>query len=244
VNLRINPKKIALIWAFFAVSFALTSFALQFCKLVLGFRPPLLPVLQELLNVRHESSIATWYSSSSLLLCAILTLAIAFSREPDREQHYGDRNALLWAPLSLVFLYLSADEAVEIHETVGMAVGRAVLHTIGLYSGDLFHRQWVIYAAFLAVLVGLVSLKLIKSLPVRTRRLLLGAGALYVTGAIGMELIWALYEDLYGRDNAPLILIGMTTIEELLEMLGVVVVIYALTSYLASRAEETRISFV
>ncbi len=240
MNLRINPKKVALVLAFFAVSLALTSFTLQFCKLVLGFRSPLLPLLQELLNVRHESSIATWYSSSSLLLCAILTLAIAFSREPD-----GGRDVVLWGTLSLTFLYLSVDEAAKIHETVGAHLGRTVLLAMGFSPPSvLFSRAWVIYGAFLAVVVGLVGLKLIKGLPVRTRRLLLGAGALYVGGAIGMELVWVLYENLYGRANAPLILIGMTTIEEFLEMLSVVVVIYALTSYLGSRPGEIRISFV
>jgi hypothetical protein len=240
VNLGINPKKVALVLAFFAVSLALTSFTLQFCKLVLGFRSRLLPVPQELLNVRHESSIATWYSSSSLLLCAILTLAIAFSREPD-----GGSNVVLWGTLSLTFLYLSVDEAAKIHETVGAYLGRSVLHALGFSPPSiLFSRAWVIYGAFLAVVVGLVGLKLIKGLPVRTRRLLLGAGALYVGGAIGMELVWVLYEYLYGRANVPLILIGMTTIEELLEMLSVVVVIYALTSYLGSHPGEIRISFV
>jgi hypothetical protein len=137
------------------------------------------------------------------------------------------------------------DEAAKIHETVGAHLGRTVLLAMGFSPPSvLFSRAWVIHGAFLAVVVRLVGLKLIKGLPVRTRRLLLGAGALYVGGAIGMELVWVLYENLYGRANAPLILIGMTTIEEFLEMLSVVVVIYALTSYLGSCPGETRISFV
>lgn len=226
---------IALVLAFVAVSLALTSFALAFCQVAFDFRR----LRTSLLNVRLEHSIPTWYSSCLLLLCSILILAIAFGG----GSNGGGR--LRWAVLSLVFVYLSMDEALRLHERVGAPVGKAALLAMGFSPPSLlFSRPWVVYGTALTVVVGLACLKLVRGLPGRTRRLLLGAGALYVGGAIGIELVWALYKDLYGRDYGLWILILIPTIEELLEMLGVVVAIYALLSYLGSRPGETRISFV
>ena len=113
-----------------------------------------------------------------LLLCLILVLAIAFGRRSDGGRH------IRWVVLSLVFLYLSADEALMIHETVGTQLGKAVLLAMGFSPpGILLSRAWVVYGAGLMVVVGLICLRLIRELPGTTKRLLLGAGTLYVGGA-------------------------------------------------------------
>ena len=56
-----------------------------------------------------------------------------------------------------------------------------------------------------------------------------------------MELIGGNYAEIYGRDN--LIYIALTTIEESLEMLGVIVFIWALLEYIAATYREIEVQF-
>ena len=63
------------------------------------------------------------------------------------------------------------------------------------------------------------------------------AGAVYVGGAIGMEMIGGFYQDVYGYDLTYVLL---QTIEEVGEMLGIVIFIYALCYYLSVYPEPNQ----
>jgi hypothetical protein len=65
------------------------------------------------------------------------------------------------------------------------------------------------------------------------------AAAIYLAGAIGVEMLSGLQADLYGEANMGYALI--TTAEELLEMLGIVVLITALLNYLPTAVSGIRI---
>ncbi len=82
--------------------------------------------------------------------------------------------------------------------------------------------------------------KFIQSLPIKTKTLFLLAGFVYVTGALGMELIGGYIADSYGYNTVYGI---VSSIEEILEMLGIVIFIYGLLSYLQSQCEELHFSF-
>jgi len=57
------------------------------------------------------------------------------------------------------------------------------------------------------------------------------AGVIFLTGALGVEMLGAREADVYGYDT---VIYGfLYSLEEMLEMLGVVLFIYALLSYLA-----------
>ena len=83
-------------------------------------------------------------------------------------------------------------------------------------------------------------MKFVFNLPSKTRILFLIAGSVYVSGAVGMELIREFYSKLYA-DNITFVTI-IITIEELLEMTGVVIFIYALMSYIDSELKDIRLS--
>ena len=72
----------------------------------------------KMINVGEDSSIPTWYSSLALMLCSVLLATIALAR---RVQH--DRDVLYWGLLSVLFLYLVADEMLRLqiigHEPTG-----------------------------------------------------------------------------------------------------------------------------
>lgn len=101
---------------------------------------------------------------------------------------------------------------------------------------------WVDFAAagipFVLIFV-LAYLGFLTHLPTKTRRLFFFAGTLYITGALGVELISGYYADSYGMQN--LTYATLTAIEESLEMFGVIVFIYTLLLFISSHVQEVRV---
>lgn len=169
----------------------------------------------ELLHMNRESNVPTFFSSSILLFSATLLL---FTYYITNQQHDKDRN--YWLLLSVIFTGLSIDEAVSIHERLGNPVQQVV----GIHKW--FYYAWVIPAGLLLVVLGIGLFKFLMRLPTDTRTRFLIAGGLYVGGALGVEMIGGYYHFLYGQENITYNLIA--TLEETLEMLGVVFFIRAI----------------
>jgi hypothetical protein len=178
--------------------------------------------------VDGEANIPTWYSTSLLLVCAFLLATIATA-------HRADPNGqpVRWLILSLIFGFLSLDETAQLHE-----LSIAPLHEWLGTSGYLYYA-WVIPAAICVALFLVLYLSFLANLPERTRRLFLLAGAIFVGGALGIEAISAKQASLHGEHNLTYHLI--ITLEELLEMAGVIAFIYALLDYLGR--QFTRVGF-
>ena len=82
-------------------------------------------------------------------------------------------------------------------------------------------------------MIGLAYLKFVWALPKRTRLHFIMAGVIFLTGALGIEMLGAREADIYGYYTV--IYSFLYSLEEMLEMLGIVLFIYALLSYLAQR---------
>jgi hypothetical protein len=191
-----------------------------------------------LFYVGKEAAIPTWYSSFTLLLSSGLLAMIAVAK---RQQ--GESYARHWLGLSIIFFFLSMDEVVQVHETLGGAEVQTFLSdSLGLDAGGLAHSLWVIPGAALVLVFVLAYVRFLVGLPRQTRRLFVLGGTLFVLGALGFEAISGLLVSDYGgienwsnKGAVPKILFAaLTSIEELLEMLGVVVFIYALLSYMGA----------
>ena len=170
--------------------------------------------------VDGEGNIPAWYSASLLLLCSLLLATIAFAHKQQRGGH-----VLHWVVLSLIFAFLSLDETAQLHE-LSIAPLRDIFGTTGfLYYG------WIVPAGLCVALFGLAYLRFLARLPARTRRLFLLAGFIFVGGAIGVEAVSGKHASLQGEQNLTYHLI--ITVEELLEMAGVVLFIYALLDYIS-----------
>ncbi|MEJ7840937.1 MAG: hypothetical protein WKF95_04145 [Rubrobacter sp.] len=196
---------------------ALMSIVGQFYKHVLGH--DYLLGFVPLFDFNGERNIPTWYSSSMLLLCSVLLAIIAAS-----TARSGDRYQMHWKVLSATFLIMSADEVIQIHEQMINPL-RAVLDL-----GGVFHYAWSVVGLALVLAFVLAYPRFIAHLPTRTRRLFIVAAGLYVGGALGMELVQGWHDGLYGVDGVTALI---TTVEEVLEMSGVVVFVYALLSYMS-----------
>ena len=203
------------------LSTALTLVSLLFH--LYNLRAPESAELDELLtlmSVNRETSLPSWFSSKILFIAALL-LGFFYLRTR-RARFPGSR---MWLGLSLIFLYLSVDEALFIHERVAGIFSRA----FGL-SGILYYA-WVLPFSVLVLIFLAFYAPFFLRLPGRTRNLIALAGTLYLGGALGAEVVAALMDQSGNRET--LAFIGIFTLEEWLEMTGISLFIFALLDYAA-----------
>jgi hypothetical protein len=173
-----------------------------------------------LFDFNTEKNIPTLYSAIALLAAGAL-LAFVASSYKQRKAPY-----VLWAGLSAIFIFLSVDELASIHESAGRAI-KQVFET----SGVLFYA-WVIPYGIALLVFLMIYAKFIFKLPIPSRNLFLASGFIYVSGAIGLEMLCAIQSQRSGTDN--LIYALLYTCEEFFEMLGVALFIYAILKHIVS----------
>lgn len=171
-----------------------------------------------LFDFNTEKNIPTFFSSLLLLLSATLFLIIANHHKKLNTSYWP------WVGLSVIFLLLAIDETSVLHERLG-----AFLHE-SLNTSGIFLFAWIIpYGIALFVLL-IVYAKFLRQLPSETRTLLIIAGIVFVIGAIGFEMLGGQHADEYGYKT--FIYSVFYTFEELFEMFGVSILLYALLSYI------------
>ncbi len=123
---------------------------------------------------------------------------------------------------------MAIDEDASLHELLIEPV-RDLLPV----AGPLYFA-WVIPYGLAVLAIGVLYLRFVWSLTVRTRGLFIGAGSLYLAGALGFESVGGWYFSRHGDiEDLPYSLLVAT--EEFLEMSGVILFIYALLDYLRDR---------
>jgi len=163
------------------------------------------------LSLSYESNLPTWFASSLLLLCAVAAGAIAM-RAP--------RHRLYWWSMAALAGWMSLDEAAELHEHLGGVIGDT--------SGVLYF-DWVIPAAVLVVAVTIAFVPFIRALHPRTRTRLIIACAVYVGGALLMELPLGWWTEQHGNEGFGYALIDW--VEETMELVGSVLAFGALLAH-------------
>lgn len=182
-----------------------------------------------LFHVAEEGNITSWYSSLSLLFCAILLAFIANVKKSAKDV-YGKH----WGILSLIFVFLSLDEAATIHE-ISILPLRKLLNLTGV-----LHYSWVIVAIPLLLFFLFYFSRFLISLPKDTRNLFVFAGIVFVGGALGLEMVsgYLLSSEMERR----LVFNSLSiTLEELAENVGIVIYIYALLFYIKTHLEAKEI---
>ena len=219
-TLKISPQKVVRLLLIVVVSLILISCLVQFGAFFLN-QSSSNSYSGRLFRLDEEINIPTLYSSLSLAFCSILLGIISYMKKIVNSQYQN-----YWKILSLIFLYLAVDEMCSIHEMLSAI--RPLLN-----AGGLFYFTWVVPGLIFVAIFVAVFWRFIQSLPRKTKNLFLIAGAIYVGGAIGIEMIGGYHSEAYGEDN--LLYSVITTIEESMEMFGIVVFIYALLSYITSQ---------
>ena len=215
VTLQVSPAQLRQGFVAAAAGLILVHVVLQTIRFIIDNHR--LGVLSAF-SLGSDTSVPAYYSALAILFCAVLAFAIGIGAwqmdAPDVKS---------WLGLSAIFVFLSTDEMLAFHEKLIDPVGNA-LDTSGLLL-----YAWVIPYG----LAGLVFLALyvpfLRRLPKSTARRFVFAGTLFVFGAIGMEMIGGTYFDRHGGQNVTYV--AIQTVEETLEMVGIIVFIHALAEY-------------
>ncbi|MFT6731606.1 MAG: hypothetical protein ACJA1H_002949, partial [Glaciecola sp.] len=175
-----------------------------------------------------ERNLPTLYSALALLLSGILLFIISVLHKDNRVER------LQWRVLSFIFVFLSIDEATVIHEQLWMPT-KDLFNTSGL-----LYYAWYIPYGFILLFLILVYAKWLWRLPKKVKSLFIISGVVFVFGAIGLESVSGFYDELMGQNN--LYYCALYTLEELFEMCGVAIFIYALLIYIFDKVEHFNVT--
>src|SRR5215216_2444441 len=219
----------------------LVSFVARVAMYMWGQEGYLQPL--RIFDVGEERSIPTWFESIQFLLCSILLAVVAVAKK-----RRNDRYILHWGVLSIILLLLSLDEVASIHEAIGQQSERLLHNTTGFTPGGAIKFFWVVPGTIFVLIVLVAYLRFLANLPRSTRYSFLLAGALFVLGALGLEMLSAqVSSSSEGIANffgsaVPKIMIGLQTcVEEMFEMLGLTAFVYALLAYIRSYVEDINV---
>ncbi|GAB3384702.1 hypothetical protein [Lysobacter fragariae] len=183
-----------------------------------------------MISLDGEHNLPSLFSTALLLsasgLLALITMLTRAHKAPDVSK---------WAILSIGFLLMGLDEDLALHELL-IAPMRTLLG--GQHLG-IFFFAWVIPGIFLVVGLGLFFLSFMLRLPRRTAIAFAISAAIYLGGALGVELVEGWWRENHAYRD--LIYQAMVSLEEGMEMAGVIAFIHALLRYVAGRYGEVRI---
>lgn len=219
VNTTISPGKIT--------RFLLTVIGILFVLSLLGqiavnFLPdfPTRDLFKQMFDVNREQNFPTLYSSLALLFSSILFAMIGIVKTQNQDYYRW-----YWKGLSFIFLYLSLDELLSFHERFNKPISNSgVFHFI--------YFTWVIPAFFAVVMFLFIFYKFFLHLPRYMKRSFLIALFLFLTGIFLIETVSGYYMHGNLLKKQTIIYSLMTIVEESFEMLGVVVLIHALITYI------------
>jgi hypothetical protein len=173
--------------------------------------------LIRLFDLNKEANIPTLFASCLHLFASILLLIIVLMHKKNNTV------SLYWAGLVIVFMFLGLDEISGIHEMLITPVRSSMNATGYLYFA------WVIPYGIFTLILFLLYIRFLIDLPRKILCLFILSGFMFISGAIGFELLGGKHYELSGYDLEYALYV---TCEETLEMLGVATFIYALMTYI------------
>lgn len=197
----------------------LLQFLLHFTTL------PLPDTLVGRLDVDNEISIPTWWSQTILLIVAVTSLAA-----------WKVGGSHWWITSSGLFLFLSVDEGAMLHEAFITKFREWT--TDGTATG-LTNHLWIIPVVILALLLLIPFIQLLRTLNRRNAILLATGIGLFAFGAVVYETFGLIvFSGIGGFWYHGL----NVAIEELLEMTGVSLSIYAVLEEIRRQSSELSLS--
>jgi hypothetical protein len=229
VQIRLSPRAVRRRLLAIVAGLTVASAAAQVLKFPLD--APSGHGIVPLLDSDAEANLPTMYSSLTLLACSLMAGAIALSAVRARGRH-----ARHWLGLAIVFLLAAVDETAGTHEIVNSLLSWA------LDPGGLLFAIWVVPGTLVVVALAVAYRPFVAALPGPVRRLAARGALVFVVGALGLEIIEGAIADAHGGDES--FADGLVSVvQEFLEMLGVILLIEALMTYMAIERHAVSISF-
>ena len=210
----------------------------------------------DLFDMDIEANLPTFYNAFLFFIAASLLYLAGLSEQ--------GKNRRAWNLLALIFVFLGFDEASQIHEKLIFAMWRLLDHgqKTRVEMGWLYHAWVIPYGLALIALLAVLVPFLIR-MSSTTRNGLIVSGAVYLTGAVLFEM-WGgrvsagiegttlttdqlaylpcmIYPDNTCALYASAEYVTLYTIEETLEMLGLILSIQVLMTHLGRTITGVRL---
>jgi hypothetical protein len=228
VRVEFSPARAAR-WLALATA-AVVGACVLVTSLSIALGSPTMYGLAPIFDLGREASVPAGYSALLLLAAAILLALIAGIERPREGRLWP-----YWVVLAFGFAYLAVDELVAIHEKLN----RPLQDLLGA-SRDT--TTWVVAGALGALAAGAFFLPFLRALPARLAARFVLAGAVYVGSAVGMEIV-LVFLGYSARAAHGWVGLSATALEEVGEMAGVALFIWALLDHLRSAGARLELRF-
>lgn len=219
IVVRLRPRRA--LWVLFSLAVLLSLLSVA-DDVALRIAGPGARRLQPLLKSDAELSLARWYST--VLFMVSFGTALAVGTRASRSDLAGAGKRRAWVGIAAVFLLLSTAKVTSIKSVV-MGLARSTLRMARLSvprSAAAFVILVVLCLAFLPFLISLER---------RTRGRLLLAGTVYLGGVVVLDVLTSVVWHVAGGGDTLAYALS-STLEELAEMTGVILMLRALLGHL------------
>jgi len=179
-----------------------------------GFEHGLVRLLFSLFFLDGEGNVPAIFSTWLFLLNAVLFLIVWKAACLSGDSHK------IWLFLSSVFVFLAFDESISIHERLINPLRQA------LGATGIFYYAWIIPYGIGVGLVSIFAIPVFWRMQKRIRFWFGLSAATYLVATIGLEMISGKYLVMM-NEQKDIVWIFMVTLEESLEMVGLIILVYA-----------------
>ena len=223
-----NPRKICSVLAIISLSFFVLHCASEALIHFGGVSEKFYQDFFDAINLDEEFNLTAIYSGLLLYAASFLLKQLALSCRG------GDIRG--WMLLRNIFLFLAFDEVFQVHELFVISGFRQYVHP-SLAS------IWVIPYGILFVLFAFKFVPFFLKLRRRVAAFVFIAGGVYVAGAIAFEALNSWFVRTGQISRSGFYYEFISGFEELFEMLGVIIFLYALLLELRSRFVRLEYNF-
>ena len=217
MNISLSSKKIIIFLVF--ITLLLISIHIIILTIYYSINNPSIFDFIRMFDLDMERNIPTLFSSILFIISAFLFYLLS-------KTHYSQKinNTKYWKGLSFVFIFLSIDESAKIHEQLGDVTEQFITAT------GYLHYPWVISYILFIIILASVYLKFFLKMHKKIFYAFMLSAIIFLSGAIGFELLGAYESSLHGTTSVKYSI--LYTIEESLEMFGLIYLISILLSLL------------
>jgi len=179
-----------------------------------GFEHGLVRLLFSLFFLDGEGNVPAIFSTWLFLLNAVIFLIVWKAACLSGDSHK------IWLFLSSVFIFLALDESISIHERLINPLRQA------LGATGIFYYAWIIPYGVGVVLLAIIAIPVFWRMQKRIRFWFGLSAATYLVATIGLEMISGKYLVMM-NEQKDIVWIFMVTVEESLEMVGLIILVHA-----------------
>ena len=179
-----------------------------------GFEHGLVRLLFSLFFLDGEGNVPAFFSTWLFLINAVIFLIVWKAACLSGDSHK------IWLFLSSVFVFLALDESISIHERLIDPLRQA------LGATGIFYYAWIIPYGVGVVLLAIIAIPVFWRMQKRIRFWFGLSAATYLVATIGLEMISGKYLVMM-NEQKDIVWIFMVTVEESLEMAGLIILVYA-----------------